>query len=393
VSALRIVGGVVYSPHGFTEGTVTVVDGTIREACDLDSTDSILDIDASGLFVAPGFVDLQINGGFGIDLMTEPENVWSLGRQLPQHGVTSFLPTIITSPPTTTNAMLESLARRPADYVGAEPLGAHFEGPMLSPKRPGAHPVEHLVMPKTGLIEGWSRERGVALVTIAPELSGALDVIEQLVQMNVTVSAGHSNASTAEAHAGFEAGITMVTHLFNAMAPLGHRNPNLVGVTLAEPHLVAGLIVDGVHVDPVVVAATWNAKGPSGIALVTDAVSAMGRAPGRYGLADKTITSDGASVRNGDGKLAGSVLTMDRAVRNLVSFSNCEPYEAITCATTTPADLIGESRRARLAPGSSADIVLLDKNLDVQMTLCSGKLAYVAEAARTRASTPRIEVI
>jgi N-acetylglucosamine-6-phosphate deacetylase len=392
VSAFRIVGGVVYSPHGFTEGTVMVVDGTISEAGDLDSTDSVIDIDASELFVAPGFIDLQINGGFGIDLMTEPEKVWSLGRQLPQHGVTSFLPTIITSPPTATNAMLDSLAGRPADYVGAEPLGAHFEGPMLSPKRPGAHPIEHLVMPNPELIEGWSRERGLALVTIAPELLGALDVIEQLVEMNVTVSAGHSNAATAEAYAGFEAGITMVTHLFNAMAPLGHRSPNLVGMTLAEPHLVAGLIVDGVHVDPVVVAATWNAKGPSGIALVTDAVSAMGRAPGRYGLADTTITSDGVSVRNGDGNLAGSVLTMDRAVQNLVSYSKCEPHEAITCATTTPADLIGESGRGRLALGSAADIVLLDENLDVQMTLCSGKLVYVAEAARTRLPAPLIEV-
>jgi N-acetylglucosamine-6-phosphate deacetylase len=392
VNALRIVGGAVYSPYGFTERTLTIVDGTIGEAGDLDSTESVPDIDASELFVAPGFIDLQINGGFGIDLMTEPENVWSLGRQLPQNGVTGFLPTIISSPPTATNMMLESLARRPADYLGAEPLGAHFEGPMLSPKRPGAHPIEHLVLPKPELIEGWSRERGLALVTIAPELSGALDVIEQLVEMNVTVSAGHSNASTAEAHAGFDAGITMVTHLFNAMAPLGHRSPNLAGVTLAERHLTAGLIVDGVHVDPVVVAAAWNAKGPSGIALVTDAVSAMGQAPGRYGLADRTITSDGISVRNGDGNLAGSVLTMDRAVRNLVSYSKCEPYEAITSATTTPADLIRETRRGRLAPGSAADIVLLDKNLEVQMTFCSGKLAHVAEEARIRVSTHLTEV-
>jgi N-acetylglucosamine-6-phosphate deacetylase len=392
MNTIQIVGGEIHNPKGFTKGTLTIADDTIEAIADPGATETGLQIDARQLLVSPGFIDLQINGGFGIDLLTEPSKVWELGQHLAQHGVTGFLPTIITSPPAATNTMLESLARRPADYVGAEPLGAHFEGPMLSQKRPGTHPVEHLVMPKPELINGWSRDRGLALVTIAPELPGALDVIEQLVAMNVVVAAGHSNANTADAHAGLAAGITMVTHLFNAMAPFHHRSPNLVGVTLAEPQLTAGLIADGVHVHPVTVAATWNAKGPEGIALVTDAVSAMGQPPGRYQLADEAIMSDGISVRNGDGNLAGSVLTMDRAVRNLISYSRCASYEAITSATTTPANLINENHRGRLAPGAAADIVLLDKELKVQMTLCSGKLAYVAEEARARVPTLPTEV-
>ena len=342
------------------------------------------DIDASELLVAPGFVDLQINGGFGLDLLANPDAMWELGCRLPCHGVTSFLPTIISSPASVTDAAMASLCRRPASHVGAEPLGLHFEGPMLNPSQHGAHQVDHLVAPNSTAIEHWSRRSGVAMVTIAPELPGAAAAIALLVERGVTVSAGHTDATSNEADAARRAGMTAVTHLFNAMAPLDHRRPNLVGVALADDHLVVGLIADGVHVDPVAIRAVWNAKGPTGIALVTDAVAAMCQPQGEYQLGGRRITADDTGVRNDDGTLAGSTLTMDRAVRNFVAFTGCSVDEALMSVTTTPADLVGARRRGRIEEGAIADVVLLDQQLEVQVTICAGRVAFVADCANDR---------
>lgn len=395
MTATRIVGGRILTPQGQQDRTVTIVDSTIESITDTytkpgsdtgpgSGSDPDHDIDAAGLIVSPGFIDLQINGGFGIDLLGDPHAMWELGRLLPRHGVTTFLPTIISSPPEATAAALDALGHRPPCYRGAEPLGAHFEGPMLSPRRPGAHCVDHLVAPGNKVIEPWTRDNGVVLVTIAPELPNAPAVVAELVSRGVTVSAGHSDATADEAKRGFDAGITLVTHLFNAMAPLGHREPNLVGVTLAENGVAAGVIVDGVHVDPVVVAAIWNAKGPAGMVLVTDAVAAMGQGPGHYELAGRSITADDRGVRNADGTLAGSDLTMDLAVRNLVAYTGCDPTHGLAAASTTPARIIGETQRGRIQPGALADLVLLDQDLEVQLTFCAGELVYVADTASDR---------
>lgn len=258
---------------------------------------------------------------------------------------------------------------------------------MLSPQRPGAHPVAHLAPPSEAVISGWSRADGVVLVTIAPELDGAIAIIAELTDRGVTVAAGHTEANVAEADAARQAGVTMVTHLFNAMSPLGHRSPNLVGLALAEPKLIAGLIVDGVHVDPVAVAAAWNAKGPDGLVLVTDAVAPMGLGPGRYEFASRTITADEQSVRNQAGTLAGSILTLDQAVRNLRRFTGCSPADAIRTVTATPADAIGLADRGRIDTGLTADLVLLDESLAVQVTICNGTVAYVAKGAAGRIGT------
>lgn len=341
-------------------------------------------IDADGLIVAPGFVDIQINGGHGIDLLSSPERLWELGNALPQHGVTSFLPTIITSPPACTDTAMAALRRRPTNHIGAEPLGLHFEGPMLSPSRPGAHPPEHLRSADSALISTWSRGNGVALVTIAPELENATAVIAELVDRGVTVSAGHSAANADQARAGMAAGVTLVTHLFNAMSPLGHREPNLVGVALAAPELATGLIVDGVHLAPEVVSLAWQAKGANNTVLVTDAVAPMGLGPGTYQFGGRATEANDREVRTADGVLAGSILTLDQAVRNLVLFTGCEPAEALLAASATPARVIGESQRGRLTDGAVADIVLLDHNLKVAATICRGRVVYAAASARGR---------
>lgn len=347
--------------------------------------------DADGLIVSPGFIDLQINGGYGHDLATDPTSMWQLGQHLPRHGVTAFLPTIISSPEPIRAAAMQALGQRPDGYVGAEPLGLHLEGPMLSPARPGAHPARHLVAADLAVIDGWSPQSGVALVTIAPELDGATAVIGELVGRGVTVSAGHSEATAEQSRVGIDAGVTLVTHLFNAMSPLEHRRPNLVGVALASPEVTVSLIVDGVHLAPEIVTTTWRAKGPGALVLISDAVAAMGMGPGTYELAETTTIADEHQVRTLDGVLAGSILTMDRAVRNLVAWTGCTAPEAVESASATPARVIGRTDRGRIEVGAVADVALLDEDLHVQATFCRGRLAHVAESARSRLSSELLE--
>lgn len=395
MTSLAIVGGAVLTEGDLGPKTLTIDENLIEAVAEPDpgSGDSGEPplIDATGLVVAPGFVDLQINGGFGFDLLTDPTSMWDLGRLLPVHGVTGFLPTIITSAKESTDRALAAIHERPESYLGAEPLGLHFEGPMINARRAGAHDVEHIVVPTLAVIEDWSRANGLALVTLAPELDIGGEVTSALRGRGVRIAAGHSMASVADARAGVAAGIEMVTHLFNAMAPLGHREPNLAGFALSDIAIRAGLIADGVHVDPTMVAAAWNAKGPNGIVLVSDAVAAMGKPAGDYLLGERAITSDGSSVRNRDGTLAGSVLTMDQAVRNIIEFTGCSTVDALTASSRTPANAIGESQRGSLRPGLVADLVLLDQHLAVQLTICAGRICYAAESAKHRVPDELLE--
>ena len=400
MTAVSIVGGRCLTTSGlealtliFEGDTITALSSAepVAPAPQKDPEDTAL-IDASGLVVSPGLIDLQINGGYGHDLQDDPGLVWELGRRLPRSGVTSFLPTIISGPHSRTRSMLEALRERPAGYCGAEPLGAHFEGPMLNTRHSGAHRHEHLAGASADVIDGWHRATGVTMVTIAPELTYALDVIGELNRRGIVVAAGHSAATTDETLAAIDAGVSTVTHLFNAMAPLGHRSPNLVGVALTDTRLTASMIVDGVHIDPIAVAAAWNAKGPDGIALVTDAVAAMGQPAGAYRLSGTPTVFDGVSIRTADGVLAGSALGMNQAAANLSEFTGCDRHEALAAATSTPAGIIGETRRGRLDPGSIADLVLLDDDYRVHATICGGRVAYVDDAAGHRLPRSLVKV-
>jgi N-acetylglucosamine-6-phosphate deacetylase len=344
-------------------------------------------LDARGLRVVPGFVDLQCNGGFGIDLSSEPERLWELAALLPRTGVTAWLPTVVTAAPEVRERALASLRAGPppgVDGPWAAPLGLHLEGPLLAPERRGAHPA--------GLLRGvgdadvgwrdWSAEAGVALVTLAPELPGALDVVRRLVDRGVVVSAGHSSATAAEATAAVDAGVRWVTHLFNAMAPLHHREPGLVGVALADDRLRVGLIADGLHAHPTAVALAARALGDR-LTLVTDAVAALGLAPGpvRLGHAEAVLHPappgagpDGTGgVRLADGTLAGSDLALDRAVRNLSAYAGVTTADAVWAASTVPAGLLGLVDRGAIAPGHVADLVLLDPAGRVVATVVGGE--------------------
>ena len=374
MSRLLLAGGSVVHADRIEPADVLVVDGLVAAVGPrLEAPNGGPTIDVSGLLVAPGFIDLQINGALGIDLADEPERLWEVGAALSRYGVTGFLPTIITSPAGTPERAMAALAARPPGFVGAEPLGLHLEGPMLNPDRRGAHDPALLRPPSPALVEGWTRAGGVALVTLAPELPGGLAAVERLVQAGVVVSAGHTATTADELDRAVAAGLSYVTHLFNGMVPFGHRDPGPIGLALADGRLTAGLIADGIHVHPIAVAAAWRALGPSRLSLVTDAVAALGRPPGRFPLGGRTVTLDEDGVRLDDGTLAGSALALDEAVRNLIAFTGCSPAESIATVTATPARVLGLPRKGTVAPGFDGDLTLLTDDLRVVTTFVGGR--------------------
>lgn len=345
-------------------------------------------IDASGLIVAPGFIDLQLNGAFGEDFTWTPTSIWQVAAGLPRWGVTSFLPTLITSPPEKVAQAQETLkAGPPSGWRGSIPLGLHCEGPFLNPQKKGAHNPAYLRAPTLEAITSWTPEQHVRLVTLAPELEGALELVRALTQRGVVVSAGHSMARYEEARAGFAAGVRYGTHLFNAMPPLEHREPGLPGALLHAPDVTVGIIPDGIHVHPAMVALAWAAKGPSRLSVVTDAMAALGMPPGRYQIADHEVfvTEDERGVnvaRLASGTLAGSVLSMDEALRRLIRYTGCSLGQALATITSTPAELLGIGReRGRLRAGAWADLVFLSPTIEVVRTMIAGVTCYVRETS------------
>jgi N-acetylglucosamine-6-phosphate deacetylase len=334
-------------------------------------------LDARGFTAIPGYLEWQINGGFGHDFTETPESIWEVGSRLPEYGVTAFLPTIITAPAETYSTAQKVLRNGPPlGYRGAQPLGLHFEGPFLNPAKKGAHNPAHLRLATGSEIRDWSRRLGVWMATLAPELPGALEAIRVLRKRGVRVSLGHSLASYPQSLEAFEAGATAGTHLFNAMPALDHRAPGLVGALLHSEQIYVGIIPDGIHVHPAMLALAWKQKQPGRMAIVTDAMGGLGMPPGTYKLADFDVTVDDSSARLADGTLAGSILAMDQAVCNLKKFTGCELREAVTAATLNVARLIGARNKGRLAAGADADLVLLDSNDRVAATIAGGEILY-----------------
>ena len=361
-----LTGGRVLRAGAWVDQDLRIRDGRVTEPTDPRPDDRRVEVD--GLLLAPGLIDLQCNGALGIDVTSGPAAMWELAAALPRWGVTAWLPTVVTAAPGAVDAALAVLAAGPPPgWTGAQPLGLHLEGPLLAPDARGAHPAEHLRAPSAEAVAGWARDRGVALVTLAPELPGALDAIEALVAHGVVVSLGHSRATAAQASPAVDAGATWVTHLFNAMAPLHHREPGLVGLALTDERLRVGLIADGVHVHPAVVALAQRLLGPR-LSLVTDAVRPMG-----------TPRADGdGGVRTAAGVLAGSTCPLDAAARNLVRFAGCSSAEAVAAATTTPAAVLGDHERGTLDPGARADLVVLTPELDLVGTWIAGTPVHPA---------------
>jgi N-acetylglucosamine-6-phosphate deacetylase len=265
------------------------------------------------------------------------------------------------------------------DVRGAHVLGAHLEGPYLNAKRVGAHNPNHLRAPNRAELETWAGSPLTRVATVAPELPDALDLIRELRARGIVVSAGHSDANYAQARASFDAGITWSTHLFNAMPPFSHREPGLIGALLSSD-VPVGLIADGVHVHPAALKTVFRAKGARGITLVTDAMMAMGMGPGHYTLGDRKVIVDTSVARLNAETLAGSILQMDTAVRNMIGYTGCSLAEALTMASATPARVLGLQSKGRLAENCDADLVIFDKSLRIEMTIVRGEIVYKSKA-------------
>lgn len=312
----------------------------------------------SGVAV-PGFIDLQVNGYGGVDLLSEPDRWREVDAMLAAIGVTTWQPTLISAPPEQTVRAL-----------GAIDLGLHLEGPFLA--LPGAHPLECLRPPDAELLDRFLSAGRVSTMTIAPELPGALELVDTLLAHGVVVSLGHSNADARTAQLAFERGARTVTHLFNAMRPFGHRDPGLAGAALARDDVPVQLICDGAHLADETVLLAWRAARGR-LAVVSDAIDAAGRGDGRFRLGGVEVAVEDGVPRAPDGSLAGSTSTVPEAVRRLVALG-VPLAEAVDAGTRAPARILGRADVGVLEPGATADLVVLDDGLHVTRVVRNGSV-------------------
>jgi N-acetylglucosamine-6-phosphate deacetylase len=351
-----------------------VVDGVLVAGdVDVDEQGRVAGIGLAGPngrgLAAPGFVDLQVNGFAGVDFLdADADGYRRAGDALLETGVTAYLPTFVTAPEERTLAALREL---PAGTDGPRILGAHLEGPFLSPGRLGVHPPASRRDPDGELLERLLSAGPVRLVTLAPELTGADALVEILLRHEIAVSCGHSDATADEANAAFDLGARTVTHLFNAMRPFHHRDPGLAGAALARDDVVVQIILDGTHVAPETAAIVWRAAAGR-VALVTDAMAGACLTDGSYRLGGIHVQITDGVARGPEGALAGSTLTMLEAVRALHALG-ASLADAISAATEVPARVLRNPIAGRLAVGLPADIVVLSDELEVERVLVDGR--------------------
>ncbi len=336
-------------------------------------------LDFSGCVLAPGLIDIHIHGGAGHDVMEADESgLATLERSLLRSGVTAYVPTTVTAPMERLLSALDRLGRyisRKTSGVGVRALGIHLEGPFISHAKRGVHPTADLLPPSPALLERfWQASHGtIRIITIAPELSGAIETIAHAHKLGIVISLGHSNANAAETQAAVAAGAAHATHTFNAMRPLDHREPGILGVTLSDARLTADIIADGIHVAPAVLELFIKAKGLERAILITDAISATGMPDGNYRLGEMEVTVRDRRCEH-EGRLAGSVLTLDRAVRNIAEFTGIPLQAALRLATMNPAQRLGiEGELGQISPGRNADLVALTPSGEVVFTMARGE--------------------
>lgn len=327
-----------------------------------------------GDVIAPGFIDLQVNGFAGHDAASGADAIAAAAEALPSTGVTAFLPTLISAPLETGRAFVASVGAA-AEAQGARVLGAHLEGPFLNPSFRGAHLRDHLLMPTPDRVDFVIAMRP-RLVTLAPEVAGGLDAIERLHNAGIVVAAGHSGADYEQGRKAIAAGVRFATHIYNAMPPVHHRRPGIALALLLDPRVTAGLIADGEHVHPAVCEQLVDVKGVQRIALTTDQTSAAGSGPGTYELSGRRVVSDGRVVRLEDGTLAGSAATMPDLIRLMSRLPGMTVARAISLASSVPAQVLGERRLGRISAGGCADIVILDAQLGVKLTMIRGAVRF-----------------
>lgn len=337
-------------------------------------------LDFSGHTLVPAYFDVHIHGSGGFDVMDATEtSLSSIGKFLAKYGVGAYLATTVTAPMDSTLKSLEGLAKLMNNGVdGAQPLGIHIEGPFLSPHKKGAHPANLLLTPTVELFDRmWQAADGkIRLMTIAPELPNAEEVIAHAVKFGVRVSMGHSDANAEAAKRGLRAGATTATHTYNAMRRFDHRDPGLLGEVLANDDLFAELICDGLHVHPAAVEVFWKAKGPERAILITDAMSATGMPDGNYKLGELDVRVKNGKCIIGEDTLAGSTLTLDRAVKNFSEFTGADLGAVTMLASRNPARMAGfDEQIGTLETGRSANITVLSDRKEVVETILQGQLS------------------
>lgn len=339
-----------------------------------------VEVKAADLTAIPGFVDVHIHGAGGRDVMEgSADALRTVAKKLAQFGTTSFLATTVTAGTDDTIRSVEGIARYVAEQHNDQPacaevLGIHFEGPFLSKARRGVHPPDLLQLPSAPVLERFLKAAAgnARILTIAPELLGAAPCIDAARNAGLVVSIGHTDATYEQARAALARGARHATHVYNAMRPFTHRDPGVIGAVLTSPDISAELIADGIHVDEVAMKILLQAKGPERVVLISDGISATGMPDGRYMLGGIEVTVSNGVCRNADGNLAGSTLTLDRALRNIVGLG-IPLAGAVRMLTLNPAALLGiEFKKGALRTGADADIVLLDENLQIRQVWTRG---------------------
>lgn len=382
----------IYTPDGIFEGASLLVrDGLIESvipaalagSADADGAEII---DVGGAILVPGFVDVHVHGGGGFDVMSSrPGKPMLDGMSLfhAKHGTTSFLATTLTASKEDIDAALQSLAKELEEGTsGADAVGIHLEGPFINPVRCGAQNPAHIREASVDEMKKYMDYSGhsIRLMTIAPEFAGNLETIAYATQNGVTASIGHSDGKIADVREAVAKGASHVTHMFNGMSPMHHREPGVAGSALIIDDLAVELIVDGIHMTPDIVSLIYKTKPADKIVLITDAIEATGCQDGDYFLGELPIIvkDNKATLRDG-GSLAGSTLTMDRAMRNTIAFTGLSLEDVLPGLTINPARQVGiDDRKGSIEAGKDADLLILDADLNVKATYVRGRNVYQA---------------
>ena len=375
-----IVNGKIILPDSIVEGRALLFDEKIAGLSETVPEGAEI-IDAKGRYVAPGLVDIHIHGYLGEDTSDgSVEGIRKMAEGIVKNGVTAWLPTTMTVSYDDLRRAFDAvraLMDKKNNPKGAQIMGVHAEGPFINPSKKGAQAVEY-IRPADApfLIEN---SDVIRIVTIAPEMPGALDCIREVTEKtSILVSMGHTAANYETAKAGIEAGVRHATHLFNAMTPLNHRDPGVVGASLADDRVSTELIADTFHISPDLFGLVAKVKGDN-LILITDCTRAGGLEDGEYTLGGQPIFVKGIECRLADGTIAGSVLKLNNAVRNLLDYTDLPVWEAVNAASLNPARLIGvDDRKGSLETGKDADIAIVNENFDVLRTIVGGRSVYTA---------------
>lgn len=375
---LLIRGGNLVLPErrAIDTGALLIQDGRIARIGKVQLRGSAIEtIDAVGLCVAPGFIDLQVNGGAGYNFGdASPAGIHEAIAFHVSHGTTGLLPTTVTAPIEAIRNAVQQVHSLNHPAV----LGMHIEGPFISAKRKGAHNAHYILAPSAARFDELAAdyEDFIKIVTLAPEIPGAMELLARVKRIGAVPSIGHSDATYDETIEALDQGISLFTHLFNAMRKCNHREPGVVGAAL-DSDVMVELICDGIHVHPAIIRLLLKAKGHDEICLITDSISATGLADGEYSLGGLAVFVQAGQARLADGTLAGSTLAMNQAVQNFTEFTGCSLPAAVKTASLNPARLLGvQDCKGSLEAGKDADIVIFDKGFNIRYTIIGGEIVY-----------------